>query len=381
MLERFKNVTICADQHNYDARIGIGGLNLVGADLRRIVGDSTDRVFIVSNETVFPIYGATVAKSLETVGFSVNSAILADGEEYKNFDSLEQIISELSKARMDRNSVVIALGGGVVGDIAGFAAAIFLRGIRYYQIPTTLLAMIDSSVGGKTGINTPFGKNLCGAFHSPIGVLADIETLETLDPRELTAGQFELIKHALIGDVGLLKETRDYLKNRRSEQQLIELIKKNIEFKASIVENDREEDRERTDSRARKILNFGHTVAHSLERETQYLQMRHGEAVGYGMLVAGTISSKLELLDADSLELLRDAIGLVGLLRPVCNKLSANQLIEAFEADKKVTNGELQWVLLKGIGKPIIVENSKIPVSVIREAIIENIFNKHPKKI
>ncbi|MEO7660156.1 MAG: 3-dehydroquinate synthase family protein, partial [Pyrinomonadaceae bacterium] len=267
---------------------------------------------------------------------------------------------------------VVALGGGVVGDLAGFVSAIYLRGISFLQIPTTLLSMIDSSVGGKTGVNSSFGKNLIGSFHQPSGVLVDIETLTTLPTREITAGFCEAVKHGAISGNRLLNQTRDFLMEFRPEMiasmegnsglqtQLSDLLAAQIRFKASIVAGDEKESQTRLDAKSRKILNFGHTLAHALEKVTQYKYFKHGEAVGHGILFAAELSKNLALCSTKDVDLLNDVVQSVGILPPLAD-IDGDEVFEAFKFDKKQLSGSLQMVLLKGIGNPVILSEREIP--------------------
>jgi 3-dehydroquinate synthase len=268
----------------------------------------------------------------------------------------------------------MALGGGVVGDLAGFSAAIYLRGLPLAQVPTTLLSQIDSSVGGKTGINLPTGKNLVGAFHQPSSVFIDTETLVSLPPRELVSGFCEMVKQALISDRSLFETTVNCLqKSGRKRDFLVSpefenLIAAHCAFKASIVANDERESTSRSDAKSRRVLNFGHTTAHALETITNYRVFRHGEAVGYGMLVAGELSRNLGLIDAGELKSLREAVSLCGPL-PRADNLDVNQIIRALEHDKKSVGGQINWVLLEGIGRPRIVEGRLISAKSLRLAL------------
>jgi 3-dehydroquinate synthetase len=272
------------------------------------------------------------------------------------------------------------LGGGVVGDLTGFASSVYLRGIYFLQIPNTLLSMIDSSVGGKTGVNSSFGKNLIGTFYQPNGVLIDVKTLQTLPRRELTAGFCEAVKQGAIADKILFSQTRNFLqkflpsrfKNYFSDPEFLgnlqKLIASQVAFKAQIVTNDERENLERSDKYSRKILNFGHTVGHALEKVTDYKYFKHGEAVGYGILVAAEISKNVANFDQNELNLLNDVVGLAGNL-PNCRNIKTQKVIEAFGFDKKNVGNTLQWILLEKIGKPLIYPNSKIPDLIIIESI------------
>jgi len=332
------------------------------------------QVGIISNKRVFGLYGREVRRSLKRAGFKTFEWLMPEGERYKSFPVLEKTVEFLSEKRFERNDLVVALGGGVVGDLAGFEAAIYLRGIPVVQVPTTLLAQIDSSVGGKTGINLAVGKNLVGAFHQPVAVFIDTETLLSLPPRELVSGFCEMVKQALIADQRLLTKTVDCLRQVARDREFVlsgdfaELIKANCEFKASIVANDERESTARSDAKSRRILNFGHTTAHALEAITKYRRFRHGEAVGYGMLVAGELSRDLGLLAAEDLQSLRKAVALCGPL-PRADKLDVDEIIRALQHDKKSVDGRINWVLLEGLGRPKIVDGRLISTKSLRRSL------------
>ena len=373
-------VRLPAKSKTYDIRIDVGLLNDIGFAVRKNVGRTARSLVVISNKTVFNLYGTSAVHSLRSVGFNVKHYLVGDGERQKSFPSLERIVAFLAEAGLQRNDVVVALGGGVVGDLAGFAAAVYLRGVPFIQVPTTLLAQIDSSVGGKTGINLASGKNLVGAFHQPTLVLIDPNTLRTLPRRELTSGFCEMVKQGAVGSRKLFDQTvtvlgsidfslwGDRKKSTQTEAYATELsatIAAHCRFKASIVTGDEREDVWRTDRRSRRILNFGHTTAHALEKVTNYRRFRHGEAVGYGILVAGELSKSLGMLPSRELESLREAVALCGAL-PRADDLAATQIIEAMTADKKVIDGKLKWVLLERIGKPRLVDSTEIKPSVLR---------------
>jgi 3-dehydroquinate synthase len=346
----------------------------IGRGIRRKLGElipfkAPRRAGIISNKRVFDLYGREVVRSLKAAGYRTFEWLMPEGERYKSFPSLEKAVAFLSENRFERNDFVVALGGGVVGDLAGFAAAVYLRGVPVVQAPTTLLSQIDSSVGGKTGINLPAGKNLVGAFHQPASVFIDPETLASLPSRELVSGFCEMVKQALVADRSLFQMTVNCLENNSRDVLLTSefenLIAAQCGFKASIVANDERESTSRSDTKSRRILNFGHTTAHALETVTKYRWFRHGEAVGYGMLVAGELSRDLGLLDAGELNQLRDAVSLCGPL-PRADNLDINQIIRALKHDKKSVAGQINWVLLEGIGRPRIVEGRLISAKSLR---------------
>ena len=360
-------------QHEYQIRIGRGILPEAGNIARGCFGKRSQRIALISNPKVFSLYGSAVSKSLQAGGFSVSNWLIGDGERYKSVRTAERILRFLNATRIERSDGVVALGGGVVGDLAGFAAAIYLRGVPFLQIPTTLLAQIDSSVGGKTGVNLPAGKNLIGCFHQPSAVILDVETLTTLPSRELVAGWCETIKQGSVGSLKLFKQTTDFLRLLNSKSvlvssQLEDLIASHCAFKASIVAADEREDISRYDHRSRRILNFGHTIGHALEAVTNYRRFRHGEAVGHGILVAGELSKNVGLLDQSELELLSDAVRLCGPL-PSAADLDESTVMSAVAQDKKRTAGHVQWVLLERIGRPRIVDGKEINDAVLRKSL------------
>lgn len=327
---------------SYQVEIGAGSLAALGDVARaRLAAKGAGRVAVVSNRRVFKLYGERAVAALRAAGFDVAHWLMGDGERYKTLRTAEACLRFLSESKLERSDAVVALGGGVVGDVAGFAAAVYLRGVAFIQAPTTLLAQFDSSVGGKTGVNTAAGKNLVGAFHQPRAVVVDTETLQTLPPRELTAGWCEAIKQGAVGDRKLFERTKKFLNEesreslrrdackrdaRRDEardeerrakrdEELAGIIAAQCAFKAGIVVGDEYEEAERMDARSRRVLNFGHTVGHALEALTKYGRFRHGEAVGYGMIAAAEISKRLGLLGLSELESLREAVRLAGPLQ------------------------------------------------------------------
>ena len=361
--------------HEYEIRIGQGVRKEAGHVARGCLGNRARRLALISNTRVFALYGPALLKSLKATGFNVIPWSIGDGERFKSIQTVESVLRFFNEAGLERSDGVVALGGGVVGDVAGFAAAIYLRGIPYVQMPTTLLAQIDSSVGGKTGVNMDSGKNLVGSFHQPASVISDIETLRTLPARELVAGWCECVKQGAIGGRKLFQETTDFLQTGRTHNalkssQLEQLIASHCAFKASIVAADQREDANRSDQRSRRILNFGHTIAHALETVTDYKRFRHGEAVGHGMLVAAELSKNLGLLNQSELELLTEAIRLCGPL-PSARALDERAVISAIAHDKKRTAGRIHWVLLERIGRPRIVDGKEISSTLLRKSVRE----------
>lgn len=374
-------VRTSARQHEYEIQIGRGVLSRAGKIARSCLGKSARRIALISNARVFSLYGSDISKSLRASGFSVSPWLMGDGERFKSLQTAGRALRFLSETGLQRSDAVVALGGGVVGDLAGFAAATYLRGLPLIQIPTTLLSQIDSSVGGKTGVNLREGKNLIGSFHQPSAVIVDVETLATLQSRELVAGWCETIKQAAVGSPQLFKQTTEFLEELHSRQVLIssrleKLIASHCAFKASIVAGDEREDLARRDQRSRRILNFGHTIGHALEAVTGYRRFRHGEAVGHGMLVAGELSKNVGLLEESELELFNQGVRLCGPL-PSANNLDQNAIIDAVAHDKKRAGDHVQWVLLESVGQPRIVDGREISAAVLRQTLRAVLERKH----
>lgn len=369
MTRRTIKIDFGREASSYKVSIG-GRLDHVGGWAQTCLNRGGAKVMIISNPTVYALYGDACQRSLRNAGFSVSTFLMKDGEKHKTLKTAESALVHFSKLGLTRTDAVVALGGGVVGDLAGFAASVYLRGIAYLQVPTTLLAMIDSSVGGKTAVNMSAGKNIVGAFHQPKGVFIDGSTLVTLPQRDLNAGYCEMIKHAALSGRKLLDETHNLLKAAQDGQKvdISGLIGKNIDFKARIAAGDQLESPKKVDSRSRKILNFGHTLAHALEKATNYGYFKHGEAVGYGILYAAELSKSLDLLAEKDVKLLNDVVQCVGPLPPLAD-VDEKKVIEAFAFDKKNISGRLQMVLLKGIGKPMIISEGNIPRDLLKKTL------------
>lgn len=325
----------------------------IGADL---IGDGAlyrphirgRQVMIVSNETVAPLYLERVQAAL--TGFEADSVVLPDGEQYKNLDVMDRIYSALLERRFDRRCTLLALGGGVIGDMTGFAAASYQRGVNFIQVPTTLLSQVDSSVGGKTGVNHALGKNMIGAFHQPQCVIADTATLSTLPDRELSAGLAEVIKYGLIDDAEFfawLEESMPALM-ARDGAALSYAIERSCADKAAVVAADERE------AGLRALLNLGHTFGHAIETGMGYGSWLHGEAVGAGMCMAAQMSARLGWLDDAQLERVERLIAAAGLpVRPPA-EVPPERFMALMAVDKKVMDGQLRLVLMKGIGKSVI---------------------------
>ena len=312
---------------------------------------ATPRCFIVSNTTVAPLYLHTLAAPLVGAGVCVSSVILPDGEAYKNAETLAKIYDGMLIERADRATTVIALGGGVVGDMAGFAAATYQRGVPFIQIPTTLLSQVDSSVGGKTGINHPLGKNMIGAFWQPALVLADTDVLQTLPARERSAGLAEIIKYGLIRDPAFFAWLEEHMDGLMAgtPDRLAEAIERSCANKAEVVAGD---ERETARDGGRALLNLGHTFGHAIEAGLGYGEWLHGEAVGAGTLMAAELSRQLGWLSDAEVTRIRRLHERAGL--PLCGpKLGAERYLELMGHDKKVIGGKLRLILLRGIGQAV----------------------------
>ncbi len=306
------------------------------------------QVLVVSNETIAPLYLERVTGLLQ--GYTVATAILPDGEQYKTLDTLNSIFTALLENRFNRGCTLLALGGGVVGDIAGFAAASYQRGVAFVQLPTTLLAQVDSSVGGKTGVNHPLGKNMIGAFHQPNCVLIDTDTLDTLDDRQLAAGLAEVIKYGLIHDSAFfdwLEQHMDDLKGR-DKQALAYAIERSCAIKAAIVAADERE------SGMRALLNLGHTFGHAIETGTGYGNWLHGEAVAAGMVMAADLSARHGWLSGADVARSRALIERAGLPVAPPADMSEQQFRDLMAVDKKAQDGGLRLVLLQSIGSAVV---------------------------
>ncbi|MEO0442137.1 MAG: 3-dehydroquinate synthase [Pseudomonadota bacterium] len=339
------------DKRSYP--IFIGGNLLAQSDhfLPYIQGK---QVCIVSNDTVAELYLKPLEALLSSAGLQVDSVILPDGEAYKTVDTLMQIYDVLLAKKHNRTTTLLALGGGVVGDMAGYAAASYQRGVNFIQVPTTLLSQVDSSVGGKTGVNHPAGKNMIGAFHQPQAVIIDINVLNTLPPRELSAGIAEVIKYGLIGDADFYTWLENNIAGLMAlEQALItEAIARSCQNKADVVAEDEKE------SGIRAILNLGHTFGHAIETAQGYGNWLHGEAVAAGMVVATRLSAGLSWIGSEEVDRLCRLLTVAKLPTKIPDTMSSQQFLELMSVDKKVINGQLRLVLLKAIGTAVVTEEA-----------------------
>lgn len=309
------------------------------------------QVFIVTNETVAPIYLDNLKNSLE--GFKVASVILSDGEAYKNLTTLNEIFTALLAEKHNRTTTLIALGGGVVGDMTGFAAACYQRGVNFIQIPTTLLSMVDSSVGGKTGVNHSMGKNMIGAFYQPQAVVADTSFLKTLPAREISAGLAEVIKYGLISDYEFFVwlENNIELLMQGNEDALSYAVLRSCKNKAEVVAQDEHE------GGIRAILNFGHTFGHAIETAQGYGNWLHGEAVAAGMVMAADLSMRRGDISAIDFKRIVDLLNRANLPTKAPQDMTAEQFVELMGVDKKVLDGRLRLVILASLGEAIVTSD------------------------
>jgi 3-dehydroquinate synthase len=356
-----KKIRVRLPQDSYDVMIGKGLLLRAGREIKRLLPSQASRVFVVTSPKVRGHWGETVERSLKQSRLNYQVLEMNDGEPAKRLETVEQLAEQMVAGQADRKSVLVALGGGVVGDCAGFLAAVFLRGIPVIQIPTTLLAQVDASIGGKTGVNLQAGKNLIGAFHQPRAVLVDPEVLSTLPDREFRAGLFESLKCGVIRDRGLFdhmcRSARPIL--ARDRKALERVIYDSIRVKAAVVSADEKE------SDLRRILNFGHTIGHALEAATGYLEFLHGEAVGWGMAAAAAIAGNCGFCSPETAEQITDAVQAYGPLPPV--RCASSEIIHRLSADKKTVAGSVHFVLPLKIGKVTIAAD--VPPEVIRQSV------------
>lgn len=354
-------VRVALGARSYDISIESGSLARTGEIARTALGNAR-RIALFSNARVFELCGKRVERSLKAAGFLPLVHLVSDGERAKSIRTAERAWTALLANRFERGDAILALGGGVVGDLAGFVAATFLRGIPHLQVPTTLLAQIDSSVGGKTAINHPLGKNLIGAFHQPAAVIIDPSVLRTLPRRELRAGLYEALKYGVIRDAELASFLRDRMTQIRALDLdvLTAIITRCCEIKAEVVATDERE------GGLRKILNFGHTVGHALEAVTSFRLLKHGEAVGYGMKCATSIAERIGLIArSEALDIVKD-VNAIGPL-PSIEQLASKEITAAMAHDKKVVRGRLSLILPTRIGDVVVRDDVAMPV--VRSAV------------
>jgi 3-dehydroquinate synthase len=366
IIKRVKKIHVRLKSNPYDVFIGAGLLRRAGQEVRSLLPSRTSRIFVITSANVRKHWGKALELSLRKARVPYQVLEMDDGEPAKRLSGVEQLAEQMVDARADREAMIVAFGGGVVGDSAGFLAAVFMRGIPVVQIPTTFLAQVDASIGGKTGVNLRAGKNLVGSFHQPRAVLIDPEVLRTLNDRELRAGLFESLKCGVIRD----KELFDFMVRQsgkildRNGKALERIITDSVRVKAEVVAADEKE------SDLRRILNFGHTIGHALESATGYSQFLHGEAVGWGMIAATDIAYASGICSADVVRQIKSAVQIYGPLPRVTTQTES--ILGRLSADKKTIAGAVHFVLPQKIGKVKIL--SDVPSAIVREA-VEQIRN------
>jgi 3-dehydroquinate synthase len=355
-----QKVRVKTKPNGYDVAVGSGLLRRAGREIRRVLPAPGSRVFVITSPNVRRHWGETLEKSLRDARLPYEVLEMHDGEPAKRLHTVEQLAERLVDARADRKSLLVAFGGGVIGDCAGFLAAIFMRGIPVVQVPTTVVAQVDASIGGKTGVNLHAGKNLVGSFHQPRAVLVDPEILETLEDREFRSGLFESLKCGVIRDRALF----DFMERNvnkvlgRKARAMQRVIADSIRVKADVVSADEKE------SGLRRILNFGHTIGHALEAATEYSHFLHGEAVGWGMIAAAAIAREAAFCRAETSRRIVAATMAYGPLPPV--ECEVEEVTGRLVADKKTVGGTVHFVLPQKIGKVKI--SGDVPASVVRNA-------------
>jgi 3-dehydroquinate synthase len=351
-------VQIRGDAHRCPVLVNPGLLREVGKYARNYL--SPQRCAVISDSNIAPLFADRVIESLASAGFGASLITIPAGEQSKTLQQAAAICDRMIAAGLDRQSFVVGLGGGMIGDISGFVAAIYHRGIPHVQIPTTLLAMVDSSIGGKTGVDTRAGKNLIGAFHQPSLVIDDLNVLKTLPRRQFNQGFAEIIKHAVIADTRMFRTLQSWKAGAAPALQT--LIKRNIQVKSSIVAQD---ERDRTGQRA--LLNFGHTVGHAIERAGNYRKFLHGEAVSLGIVAACAISVKRAGLPPDQRSAIVDLLGRFGLPTGLPQNYLRKTILDAVKFDKKFKSGKVRFVVTRRIGRAYVADN--VTLDDIREAV------------
>ena len=366
-----ESIQVALAENSYEISIAPGNLDRLGSKCREL--NLGHKVMVVSNPTVFALYGDRAISALRQANFEVSYCELPDGERYKTLESIAHIYDQAFDRGLERSSTLVALGGGVIGDMTGFAAATWLRGINVVQVPTTLLAMVDSSIGGKTGVNHPKGKNLIGAFHQPRLVLTDPQVLATLPEREFRAGMAEAIKYAIIGDPQLFEQLERAAGLQQSQidaQLLSTILTRSARAKAEIVSKD---EHELTGLRA--TLNYGHTIGHAIENVTGYA-INHGEAVALGMAAAGQIAVKLQLWTSDEAQRQNTVIRKADLQIELPPQIDLAQIIKTLKSDKKVKAGKGIFILPSQIGatETISYELLNPTDKLVSDALIEQVL-------
>lgn len=342
-----EKISIDLGDRSYDIIVEAGSLPRTGAFVRSCTGMKPGKAGLITTETVAKLYFDTVRESLVSGGYDVTEVVVPDGEEFKTLATYEQIMARLIEARFERRSIVIPLGGGVIGDVSGFVAATLLRGVPFIQVPTTIVAQVDSSIGGKVAVNHRLGKNLIGSFYQPRGVLIDTRVLKTLKPREVVSGMGEAVKHAMIRDEEFFSFLEDHAESimrfEAPDAVMERFIAWNCRIKAAVVSADERE------SGIRAILNYGHTIGHALEAVTGYGRYRHGEAVILGMIAAGRIAERKGLMTGDDLHRQNNLLRRIG-AGIFTGEIDTAEILEAMTRDKKVVDGQIRFILPHGIG-------------------------------
>jgi len=374
MMTTMSRVTIALPPRPYDAVIENGLLQRSGETLRDlfsvifsvVAGDSPakhQRLFVVTVPPVSRKWGKKLMASLSAAGFTAKIVEMPNGERHKRLATVEKVSGQLSRLGADRNSVVVAFGGGVVGDVAGLVASLYMRGVDLVQIPTTVLAQVDASIGGKTAVNLRAGKNLIGTFHHPRVVLIDPAVLSSLSDREFRAGLYEALKCGVIGkpELFLALENIDTRKLRRDPAKLEWIITESVRLKAEVVSSDERE------NGLRRVLNLGHTIGHALEAQTGYRHFLHGEAVAWGLIASAKIASAVDLIENANASRITDAVRALGPLPKVQSR--SRDILRLLKSDKKTRNGVVHFVLPREIGKVEIAND--VPEQVVIEAVDE----------
>lgn len=356
-------INVPLPQQSYEIAIAPGSLDQLGEHMSSL--NLGKKVLVVSNPTIFKHYSERAIASLSSAGFEVTSCTLPPGERYKTLNTVQKIYDTALANRLERSSTMVALGGGVIGDMTGFAAATWLRGINFVQVPTTLLAMVDAAIGGKTGVNHPQGKNLIGAFHQPRLVLIDPAVLKTLPVREFRAGMAEVIKYGVIWDAELFTqmEAAKHLNQMRYiKPELIDsILTRSCQAKADVVSKDEKE------AGLRAILNYGHTIGHAVESLTGYRVVNHGEAVGIGMVAAGQIAVELGMWKQEETERQNALITKAGLPTKLPDGVDIEAIIAALQTDKKVKDGKVRFILPTQIG--VVTVTDQVSADTIRQVL------------
>ena len=353
-----RNIKVSTKNESYNVIIGLNMISELGDEIKKL--GLPGKAFIIIDKALFPDPAREIQESLEKNNYETKLLNIEIDESKKNIDTVNVIYEWLESSKMERSDFIISVGGGVTGDLVGFVASTWVRGVNLIHVPSTLIAMVDSSIGGKTGYNTKNGKNLVGAFYQPKLVFQDINFLKTLPEREISAGWAELIKHSLIYDKKLFDhfyQNHTDIKNLNNLNS-IEAISKSVEIKAKIVSEDiNEKDQKRI------LLNYGHTTGHALESITNYKKLLHGEAVSLGMMVAGNISFLMGLLSDDNLQKQKNILEKYFLPTSISEELNINTIIDLTKNDKKSKSGKINWILLEDIGKPVI--RNDVPEEII----------------